>query len=135
MKSVAEKIESLLRSRLKARTLRMFACACAKHVLPLYATHFPDDDRPWKAIRIAHRYALGKATQRHLKAAREMFASIKISVSEHPYHNDDIMWDAISAAFMATHPNSLHAAQSASSWGRTAAFYLAITNHTTQIIG
>ena len=44
---------------LDARALLHFAADCAEHVLPLFETARPGDDRPWKAIRAARDYADG----------------------------------------------------------------------------
>jgi hypothetical protein len=43
-----------------ARTLRLFAADCAEHVLPHFATRYPNDDRPRKAIEAARQYANGE---------------------------------------------------------------------------
>ena len=51
------------------RTARHFACDCAKRVLHIYESKYPDDDRPRQAIATARRYADGDATKRELGAA------------------------------------------------------------------
>ena len=63
-----------LTKRLKtwnARTQRLFACDCAERVLPIFEREYPDDDRPRQAIKIARRYAYGKATKKELAAAMD----------------------------------------------------------------
>ena len=49
--------------------LRMFACDCAKRVLYLYEREYPGDDRPRRAIQVAHDYARGQATVGELRSA------------------------------------------------------------------
>ena len=51
------------------RELRLFACDCAEMVLPLYEKEYHDDDRPFKAIDVARRYANGDADDEELAAA------------------------------------------------------------------
>lgn len=43
-------------------TARLFACWCARDVLPIYEAECPDDKRPRVAIETAERYAEGNAT-------------------------------------------------------------------------
>lgn len=50
-------------------TQRLFAVDCAEHVLHIYESNYPNDDRPRKAIDVARRFALGKATLKELNAA------------------------------------------------------------------
>lgn len=52
------------------RVQRLFAAACAEHVLPLYEARFPDDERPRVAIQTATQFALGCATVEELDAAQ-----------------------------------------------------------------
>jgi len=49
---------------------RLLACDYAEHVLPIFETQYPDDDRPRKAIAVSRRYARGEATEAELTAAR-----------------------------------------------------------------
>ena len=44
-----------------SRELRLFAADCAEHVLPLFETKYPNDDRPRLAIRAARILAEGDA--------------------------------------------------------------------------
>ena len=52
------------------RTARLFACDCAEHNLKYYEKEYPQDSRPRNAIEVARKYALGKATEKELDAAR-----------------------------------------------------------------
>src|SRR5208282_2154925 len=52
------------------RELRLFACDCAEHVLPIYEREHPDDKRPHQAIDVSRRFVDGKATQEELAAAQ-----------------------------------------------------------------
>jgi len=49
---------------------RLLACDYAEHVLRIFETQYPDDDRPRKAIAVSRRYARGEATDAELSAAR-----------------------------------------------------------------
>jgi hypothetical protein len=51
------------------RTARLFACDCAEHVLPIFKTKYPSDERSRIAIETARRFANGKATSEELAAA------------------------------------------------------------------
>jgi len=53
------------------RIARLMACDFAEHVLHIFETTRPDDDRPRKAIEVARRYAVGEATEQELDAARD----------------------------------------------------------------
>ena len=50
--------------------LRLLACACAEHVLPIFEAQAPDDSRPRRAIETARRFAAGAASLEALHAAR-----------------------------------------------------------------
>jgi hypothetical protein len=54
---------------LPERTLRLFACSCAEHVLPLFEQQYPEDKRPRRAIETARRFAAGEAPREELAAA------------------------------------------------------------------
>lgn len=47
-----------------SRELRLFACACVRHI-----GEFIEDERSWQAVDLAERYADGNASQDELKAA------------------------------------------------------------------
>ena len=49
---------------------RLFAADCAEHVLPLFETLYPSDNRPRLAITAARQYANGEITLEQLRAAR-----------------------------------------------------------------
>ncbi len=51
------------------RTARLFACYCATRVLPIFEKASPGDTRPRVAIRVARRFAMGKAPRAELAAA------------------------------------------------------------------
>jgi hypothetical protein len=53
------------------RELRLFACDCAEHVLPLFEEKHPDDTIPREAINVARRYANGEATENELAVASD----------------------------------------------------------------
>lgn len=48
---------------------RLLACDYAEHVLRIFETQYPDDDRPREAIAVSRRYARGEATDAELSAA------------------------------------------------------------------
>ena len=48
---------------------RLFACDCAAHVLPIYEKEYPDDKRPRECIKVARKFAHGKATREEMTAA------------------------------------------------------------------
>jgi len=51
------------------RSARLFACACAAKVLPIFEQHAPDDTRPREAIAVSRRYAVGRAMPEEVAAA------------------------------------------------------------------
>lgn len=51
------------------RLLALWAADCAEHVLPLFNTHYPEDDRPWKAIETARAWAQGQASAKDARQA------------------------------------------------------------------
>ena len=53
------------------RTMRLFACDCAEHVIHICEKDFPDEKRPRQAIEVARRFARGEATKEELAAARD----------------------------------------------------------------
>ena len=48
---------------------RLMACDFAEAVLPIFEKKYPDDERPRNSIKVARRYANGKATDKELAAA------------------------------------------------------------------
>ncbi len=52
------------------RTLHIFACDVAEHVLPVFEKAYPKDERPRKAIETKRLWLAGKATDEELNAAR-----------------------------------------------------------------
>ncbi len=51
------------------KSARLFAADCAEHVLPIFKKHYPNDDRPRKAIQAARDFAMGKITRTKMDAA------------------------------------------------------------------
>ena len=51
------------------RFARLFACACAERVLPIFEKKHPEDKRPRQAIETARMHANGEATVEELNAA------------------------------------------------------------------
>ena len=51
------------------KALRLFACQCARLVLPIYEKQYPDDNRPRKAIEAAEAFALGQIGKAELEKA------------------------------------------------------------------
>jgi hypothetical protein len=51
--------------------VRLFACCCAKRVLPVFEKEYPDNKLPREAIETAERFARGEATTEELDAARD----------------------------------------------------------------
>ena len=44
------------------KLLRLFACDCAEHVLPIFEKKFPKDARPREFIAVARRFANGEVS-------------------------------------------------------------------------
>ena len=51
------------------RTARLFVADCAEIALPIYERHYPNDDRPRKAIEAARKYADGLISKEEIDAA------------------------------------------------------------------
>ena len=51
------------------KELRLFACQCARLVLPIYEKQYPEDGRPRKAIEAAEAFALGRIGKAELEKA------------------------------------------------------------------
>ena len=51
------------------KELRLFACQCARRVLPIFEEKYPEDDRPRKAIKAAEAFALGRIDKAELAKA------------------------------------------------------------------
>ena len=52
------------------KSLRLFAVAFARHVLPLFEERYPNDHRPRNAIEVAERFALGQASEAELRKGK-----------------------------------------------------------------
>jgi len=62
----------------KARDLiaRLFACACAEHVVPIYEIKYPNDNRVRLCIEASRKFAYGEITKLELlEAARAAWAA------------------------------------------------------------
>ena len=53
------------------KELRLFACQCARLVLPIFEKKYPEDDRPRKAIEAAEAFALGQIGKDELQKAAD----------------------------------------------------------------
>ena len=53
------------------KEIRLFACDCAESVLHMFEKHYPNDDRPRKAIDVARKYANGEASINELNTASD----------------------------------------------------------------
>ena len=51
------------------REIRLYACACAERVLPLFESKYPDNKCPRQAIEIARKFANGEVTKEELSSA------------------------------------------------------------------
>jgi len=97
------------------KTARLFACWCARDVLPLFEDKYPDDKRPRVAIETAEQYAEGNSTLEELAAS----------------------WNASSAAsWNASSAASWAASSAASSWAasRAASSAAAWAKYTARLI-
>jgi hypothetical protein len=81
------------------KLLAIWAADCAEHVLPLFEDHYPQDDRPRKAIEAARAWVLGNL---------KMTEARKFAFAAH------------AAARNATRPESIAAARSAGHAAATA---------------
>ena len=72
---------------LTARVLRRFACDCAERALEREREHDREpDERSWNAVRVARRYAFGKATKAELDAAWDAARAAGAAEQEWQYH-------------------------------------------------
>ena len=70
-KWVARKVRLVSETAWDKRTARLYAADCAEHVLHIYESKYPDDNRPRKAIETARGHANGETTEEELAAARD----------------------------------------------------------------
>jgi hypothetical protein len=82
------------------KTARLFACYCARDVLPIFEKKYPDDSRPRTAIETAERYANGEATDEELAAALDAaWAAAKDAAMAASWNAAlDTAWNAARAA-------------------------------------
>ena len=84
------------------KELRLFACQCARLVLPIYEKQYPEDGRPRKAIEAAEAFALGQIGKAELEKAHANAAD----ASRAAYAADvadaaDVAYAAYAAAYAA----------------------------------
>ena len=53
------------------RVSRLFACDCAEAVLPIFESHFPNDNRPRETIKTVRKVANEESDKEELAAARD----------------------------------------------------------------
>ena len=106
---------------LPPREARLFACACAQAVLPLFERESPDDTRPRDAIDVARRFAHGEATQAELAASSAAASAAAWDASRDASRDAAraaswaASWDAARAASCAASRNAAWAASRAAS--------------------
>lgn len=66
-------------------TLRLFAADCAEHVLHIFESQYPNDDRPRKAIEAARRFASGGIGGDELEQARRAAANAAANAADAAY--------------------------------------------------
>ena len=64
------------------RSVRLFTCDCAEHVLSIFEREHPNDNRPRKVIETARLYADGNVTEEELAAARSAARSAAEAAAE-----------------------------------------------------
>ena len=95
------------------RAARLFACACAERVLPIYEKQFPDDSRVRDCINTARRFAVGEATSEEMAAANAAVCARAASWAA------VCAWAAANAAVCAR--DASRAASRAASWATVCA--------------
>ena len=94
---------------LNDKSLRLFACACAKHALHLYTRQPHSDDVLQRVLKVVQRYADGEADW------DELFDARKLALSGIWHHSTGkAAWGAARAAWDATARSALTAAKDAS---------------------
>jgi hypothetical protein len=96
------------------RFARLLTCDYAEHVLPLYESRYPEDNRPRRAIEVARLYADGLATADELAAARDA-ADAARDAAEAAWAAADAARDAGAAASAAAW-DAARAAARAAAW-------------------
>ena len=95
---------------------RLLACDYAEHVLPIFETQYPDDDRPRKAIAVSRRHAHGEATDAELSAAWAAWHAAGADARDaarDAWHAAWAAWHAAGAAHVMTRR---HLAAGAAAW-------------------
>ena len=80
---------------------RLLACDYAEHVLPIFETQYPDDDRPRKAIAVSRRHAHGEATDAELSAAWAAWDAARYAAGAAGWAAWHAAWAAGAAAWYA----------------------------------
>lgn len=65
------------------RLLAAWAAECVEHVLPLFASQAPEDDRPRRAVEVARAWSLGKASVLQAREAAYAAHAAAREVSDH----------------------------------------------------
>jgi hypothetical protein len=86
------------RLHISERDLRLFAADCAEHVLPLFETKYPKDDRPRKAIAAARALARGEITAATATATATAAWSARAAAAWSARAVADAAWSARAAA-------------------------------------
>ena len=117
------------------KTARLFACWCARDVLPLFEDKYPDDKRPRVAIETAEQYAEGNSTLEELAASWN--ASWAASSAASWAASSAASWAVSSAAsWAASSAASSAASWDASSWDASrAASWAKYTKHLVEMLG
>ncbi len=101
------------------KALRLFACQCARLVLPIYEEQYPDDNRPRKAIEAAEAFALGQIGKAELakayadatRAATDAADAIDVAYAAYNTDVTDVAYAADAATYATL--TSSHAAYAA----------------------
>ena len=68
-KLVAESARLVCLTKWNERNARLFAADCAEHVLPIWESEYPNDDRPRQAIEVSRQFAEGNVSAQTWSAA------------------------------------------------------------------
>jgi hypothetical protein len=86
------------------RLLASWAADCAEHVLPLFATKYPEDDRPARAIEMARAWSRGETTVGDAReAAFAAHAAARSATDEAAREVARASGHAVATAHMADH--------------------------------
>ena len=85
------------------KALRLFACQCARLVLPIFEEKYPEDDRPRKAIEAAEAFALGQIDKAELAKAAADATYVANAAAYAAYAAADAANAAADAAYAAAY--------------------------------